>query len=42
MELQKVSAGILALNALLGVVVLFLSSMIWCRTGGNPAKYLAV
>ena len=28
MELQKVSAGILALNALLGVVVLFLSSMI--------------
>ena len=28
MELQKLSAGILALNALLGVVVLFLSSMI--------------
>jgi len=28
MELQKASAGILALNALLGVVVLFLSSMI--------------
>ncbi len=28
MELQKVSAGILALNALLGVIVLFLSSMI--------------
>jgi putative copper export protein len=28
MELQKVSAGILALNAMLGVVVLFLSSMI--------------
>lgn len=28
MELQKASAGILAFNALLGVVVLFLSSMI--------------
>ena len=28
MELQKASAGILALNALLGVAVLFLSSMI--------------
>jgi hypothetical protein len=27
-ELQKTSAAILALNALLGVVVLFLSSMI--------------
>jgi len=28
MELQKASAGILAFNALLGVVVLFLSSMV--------------
>jgi len=28
MELQKASAAILAFNALLGVVVLFLSSMI--------------
>jgi putative copper export protein len=28
MELQKASAGILALNALFGVVILFLSSMI--------------
>jgi putative copper export protein len=28
MELQKASAGILAFNALLGVIVLFLSSMI--------------
>jgi hypothetical protein len=28
MELQKASAAVLALNALLGIVVLFLSSMI--------------